>query len=503
MADNKDESGKGNARPGETPAGKRPYATIDLEATEIGARGGPSSTDEAKPNAPGSAARPQTQSSTSGAKGLEAESLTGAGRVKEAAREAVARLSSLTTRARSAPFLTHLAAGATGAVIVLIATYLPTPDRAPAPRLVPEVGELTRRLSDLESVLGTRPGAAGLRARVDEVSRNLGALGNAQAKLARDAKDLEGRIGSGQDAPMELAGRIAKLEQAAAAPTPGDQTGQLPPSTALSTRLAELEKAAREGNDAAKSATARVVGELAAVRTEAGRLAQRIDGLKGEVEERMKAAAKAADFAPLAQRLAALERDLQGFEKNEADRRADAGRVVLALELAALRRAVDRGDSYATELAAVKKMAGDSLNLTALERHMREGVAPVRELEKSFRQVADAMLDAEVERPDATLLDRLISGARSIVRVRKAGHAADDVSAEAVVGRIETALKEGRLTEVVANAKTLPPKAALAGEDWIKRLEARQSVDQAMGDVEAALKTSLGIPRASGAEPQR
>jgi hypothetical protein len=503
MADNKDETGKGTARPGETPAGKRPYATIDLKATEVGGQGGPSSSGEAKPNAPGSAVKPESPSSMSGAKGLGGKPPAGAGRIKEAAGAAVARLSSLAARARSAPFLTHVAAGATGAVIVVIATYALPPDRAPVPRLAPEVGELTRRLSDLEGVLGTRPGAAGLRARVDELSRNLSALGNAQAKLARDTKDLEGRVGSGQDAPTELAGRIAKLEQAAAAPAPGDQTGQIPPSAAFSARLAELEKAAREGNDAAKSAAARAAGELAAVRTEAGRLAQRIDGLRGEVEERMKGAAKAADFAPLAQRLAALERDLQGLEKNEADRRADAGRIVLALELAALRRAVDRGDSYAAELAAVKKVAGDTVNLTALERHMREGVTPIRELEKSFRHVANAMLDAEAERTDATLVDRLIAGARSIVRVRKAGHAADDVSAEAVVARMETALKEGRLSEVIANAKTLPPKAALVGEDWVKRLDARQSVDQAMADVEAALKSSLGIPRAGGAEPQR
>ena len=36
MANPKDETGKGPARPGDTAAGRRPYATLDLQATEVG-----------------------------------------------------------------------------------------------------------------------------------------------------------------------------------------------------------------------------------------------------------------------------------------------------------------------------------------------------------------------------------------------------------------------------------------------------------------------------------
>ena len=47
-----------------------------------------------------------------------------------------------------------------------------------------------RRVADLEGGLGTRPGA-GLRARVEEMGRSIGALGETQAKLARDTKALD------------------------------------------------------------------------------------------------------------------------------------------------------------------------------------------------------------------------------------------------------------------------------------------------------------------------
>jgi hypothetical protein len=267
----------------------------------------------------------------------------------------------------------------------------------------------------------------------------------------------------------------------------------------LSGKLAELERIARNANELARSGSARFEGELSALRTDAGRLAQRLDTLKGEVEERLKGTAKAADLASLSTGLASLERDVQTFLKGEADRTAsataNATQMLVALELANLKRAIDRGERYAEELARAKKLGGFTLNFAALERYMNEGAAAPPELAKSFRKVANAMLDAEAEPADATLMDRLLSGARSIVRVRKAGHAADDASLEAIIGRMEAAVKDGRLAEVLANAKKLPPKAALAGEDWVKKVEARQAVEQAMVEVEAQLKASLGGPQ--------
>lgn len=500
MANNKEEAGKGTPRPGEMPAAKRPYATIDLRASEVEGRDPPAGTGASKPvaSAPGqekSAAKPDSKpdskpsdpkAKTTGADPKEGKAPTG--------------LPSLATRRRAARLITHLAAGAVGAILVLAAVRLITPDQPPPVR-APEVNDLQRRLADIESVLGTRPNA-GLRARLDEMGRSLSTLGEAQAKLSRDTKTLESKVGSGQEIPQELVGRLARLEEMLSSAPAGDPSAQSPQLTALAARLAELQKAAKEAGDAARSGITRFDSELSAVRTEAGRLAQRLDGLKGEVEERLKGAARSADLGALTTGLGALERELQAFLKGEAQRGANASRIVLTLELANLKRAIDRGEAYGEELARVKKVAG-TLNLTGLERYMLEGVQTPAELAKSFRKAANAMLDAEDERADATLVDRLLAGARGIVRVRKAGHAADDTSAEAVVGRMEAALTDGRLSEVLANARKLPPKAALAGEDWVKKVEARQAVEQALADVEAALKASLGPGPAAGTDVRR
>jgi hypothetical protein len=500
MANNKEEAGKGTPRPGDSPGGKRTYATIDLTASEVEGRAKP---PPAAASAASASAAAETRSDAKSA-GPQPKSAGPAHPGPEGGARLAGGLASLGARMSSAPWLSHLAAGALGAIVVLIMAQLLTADRPPAQSQ--EVDALTRRIADLEGALGTRPGA-GLRARVEEMARSIGALGETQARLARETKAIDAKVGTTPGFPPELMARLAKLEEALGAAAAADPAAQSPQGAVLSGRLAELEKAARNATDLARSGIARFDGELAALRTDAGRLAQRLDTLKGEVEERLKGAAKAADVAPLSTSLTSLEREVQTFLKSEADRTANANanatQMLVALELANLKRAIDRGDSYAEELARAKKLGGFTLNFTALERYMNEGAATPQELAKSFRKVADAMLDAEAEPAGATLLDRLLAGARSIVRVRKSGHAADDTSLEAIIGRMESAIKDGRLAEVLANAKKLPPKAALAGEDWIKKVEARQAVEQAMAEVEAQLKSSLGGPKSVAPEGKR
>ena len=49
MANNREEAGKGTPRPGEMPASRRPYATIDARATEIEGPDAPVGMGGAKP----------------------------------------------------------------------------------------------------------------------------------------------------------------------------------------------------------------------------------------------------------------------------------------------------------------------------------------------------------------------------------------------------------------------------------------------------------------------
>jgi hypothetical protein len=85
------------------------------------------------------------------------------------------------------------------------------------------------------------------------------------------------------------------------------------------------------------------------------------------------------------------------------------------------------------------------------------------------------------------------------VRVRRTDLADTDLSAEAIAARMEKALKDGRLGDVLSEASTLSPKAKDAAQPFLERVSARASVDKALASLEDQLKTSLtGTP----GEPQ-
>jgi hypothetical protein len=468
MANPKDESAKGAPRPGDTAAGRRPHATLDLQATEVGQSA--KAETKAESATGGESPKPASDEADSGP--------SFADRMRAAAAQAAA----LAPHFRPGPTLSHLGAGALGALIVVLAATLfqsfQTP-QTPDPQRAIELRAVARRIADAEAVLGVRPGdTSGLVAKTEALSRSVRDLSEAQAQLASNTKTLEDKIGGAQGAPEDLVARVAKLEQAQSAQSAGTS------------------------GEAAKATAA----ELASIRTEAGRISQRLDSLKGEIDERLRGAARSTDIAPLQARLAAIDKDLQTISKSEADRSTNTTRVLLSLELAGLKRVMDRGEPFVVELGAVKKASSDKpdlkLNLAPLERHMRDGVPTLADLTKSFRKVSNAMLDSESEPADASIVDRLLSGARSIVRVRKAGPSADDTSLDATIARMDAALKEGRLAEVLEQGKKLPPKASLVAEDWLKQVEARQAVDQAMADIEGQLKSSLAGNRPAG-EPTR
>jgi hypothetical protein len=474
MTDKTDETGKGPYRPGEAP--KRPYATIDLQATEIGGQ--------------------RSQAGTAG----DARSETKGGTPRLPIADALARAwtafaGALRTAwgvglrlARNHAFLSHAAAGVAGAALTLALTALLG--------LIGPGGErdLAKRLATVEKALQQRPAlpgdvAARLAGADARFARLEGQLQAAQTKLSADAKAIEARI-----AASDMTERTAQLEAALASLT-ADKPG--------SARLADVEKLLGEASEA-KAASVRMDQDVARLRGELQSLRQNLDALKGAMEEQLKHAAKAGDIAPAMAKLAAFERALQGVLKTESARAAGAQQLLLALEVSNLRRALDRGDSYAHELDAVRKVAAGSIDLAALDRDSRTGVPTLGVLTLEFRRTANAAVDAERERPDASVLDRLMSGARSIVRWRRASYDADDASAEAVLSRMESALKEGNPGEVLAQGRRLPPKAARAAEDWLRRLEARTAADRAIADIEAALKASLaGGPPSAAPEATR
>ncbi len=551
---NTDDPARDKPRPAEANPIKKPHATLDLKATEIASKDAdpPAFASASKPAEAGRAADTAAKSFTpAGAT---------AGATKAPPPPLAAARPSAKPPRRGGVLSHLAAGLVGGLLVLLgaesLVPWLGLPDgflQSGAADVQKRLGaleaqsrgaalaELTQKLAQSDSRLS----------RVEEQASSLPQLAQASIRLVAETKALQEKIE--QNSGAEALTRLAKLEDMLAmlsSASQNDPPGRLPQLVALSVRIKELEGSiathsaalrrdltaaletrtsqAAEAGEVARTATQRIDRDLSAVKTDSALLIQRmealkadsdrvvqtlrvvqqetgairsgLDGLKGDVESGLKTMARPNDvtaaLSPLTTRLAALETSLQAVVKSEDDRRANTERIVLSLELANLKRVLDRGQRYDAELAEVKKAAGSKVDLAPLERYKAQGVPTMADLGRDFRAITNAILDADTEPADGNVVDRLLAGAKSIVRIRKVDHRAGDKSAEAVVGRMEAALKEGRLAVVIEEAKLLAPRSAAGALDWLDRVEARNSVDRAIATIEAQLKTSL-----SGATP--
>lgn len=461
---------------------------------------------------------------------------------------------------RRGGFISHLATGIAGGLAALAAWHWGLPElteRGYLAALPPNGGDSTaisRRLDRLErspavdEVVTKLHNTETRLAEVEKAAAALTDIKETQSRFVAETKATLAAAASDQGAPDQierLATLEAKLKAMSEAGANDPNAGRTEQLAAVTGKVAELETnmtnqlgefrrsiagdvdariiaAAAAASEAAKSGTQRIDQELSVVKSDASRLEERLSTLKSEGDRASEAlrkieaelaalrashealtanVAKPSDIAtavnPVNAKLTELETNLHDVQEAEAERRANAERVVLSLELQNLKRALDRGQAYETELAEVEKAAGGKLDLTPLVKFKNQGVPTVADLNRNFRPSANAIIDAEAEPDDGSVVDRLIAGAKSVVRVRKVNHDAADKSAEAIAARMEGAMKEGRLADVIAEADELSPKAKEAAQPFLDKVSARATVDKAIASLEEQLKSSLsGDPTA-------
>jgi hypothetical protein len=462
----------------------------------------------------------------------------------------------------SGGFFSHLAAGIVGGALVYAgAAYLGL-----APSKGDETAQLQTRIAALESALKQGSDVEALSAKVgdaesrlaklDELTQTMTQLRDAQGTLQAETKALT-EAAQRSDAAVE-AERIAKLEEQLkliASASEGAQ-GNVPQLAAISGKISDLEsslngqmadlrksfpadvadrissvhetsEAARsaaqrldrelsqvrmdlargaQASDTTKASTDRLTAALEATKEETAKLSNSVGELRSFVNSQIKAFAKPEDVTaavnPVNAKLAEVEQSVKGVVSSEQTRRENAERIVLSLELSNLKRALDRGTGYGAELEEVRKASNGKIDLGPLDRFKDTGVSTPAQLKAEFRPLINAVLDADVDPADGSVIDRLLSGAKSVVRVRKVNPDSNDTSTEAIVSRIETALNEGRLGDALALAKSLPQRSRAPLDDWIIKVTARDTVDQAIAGVETTLKASLsGSAQAAPATP--
>lgn len=222
------------------------------------------------------------------------------------------------------------------------------------------------------------------------------------------------------------------------------------PDASLANRIAALETSTRSQTGAASEQA------LAALRSE-------VDRLRATVQS-----TASAD--------ATLTRRMDQAEAKINDRGPEQ-QVARAVAAAALKAAIDRGGQFQTELQTFATVAGDDPAVAGLRTFAANGVPSRAELQRDFPRVADAMLEATVQAdPNEGVMGRLMSSAMSVVKVRRVGDVRGDTP-EAIVARMEEALRSGNLQASADQWNTLPEPAKAASQSFKQRLDARIQVE--------------------------
>ena len=174
---------------------------------------------------------------------------------------------------------------------------------------------------------------------------------------------------------------------------------------------------------------------------------------------------------------------------------SDSTVAARAIAIVALRRAVDEGVPFTTDLdlAAALGLAAD--DVAALRPFAAKGVTTREALAAKFAAVGDAIVSATTGAdPNAGFFERLVAGIGSLVTVRPAGPVEGSDPA-AIVSRMRAAVEAGDLRTALSERGGLPAAGQEASADWAAGASDRVAIDALI------VKIAEGIAPAGGNGP--
>jgi len=216
-------------------------------------------------------------------------------------------------------------------------------------------------------------------------------------------------------------------------------------------------------------------------------LAKRVDGLESKIAEAPTREAIAelgaridAAVKPLDEKIAALDAALKARPVGDP-----AARLVTAF--AAIDQAVAAGRPFPTELAAAKAAGGD---VAPLEPYAAGGAPTKAALGAELRDVM-AKLPPLKPAADASVFDRLVASAGSVVKVTPATAPAGSSPAD-VRARLAAKASAGDVEGALADIEALDPDAKAATAAWADKAKARLAADEALATARTAALARLG-----------
>lgn len=345
-------------------------------------------------------------------------------------------------------------AGVAGGIVALILLIVlqaiglvPSPGRSTAAAAADQakaateaVAALDRRLSAVEMITQTLPSKSAvdtLNGQVAQLQKQMGALAT-----RGDLTIVENKL-------------TALTKKVDALP-PGATHDEL---AALAERVAGLEAGGTAGSGG--------VGSDAAVA-----LSHRIDTVQ-------------TGLNALGERIAALEGKLSAGP-------ADSTLAARAIAIVALRRAIDEGAPFVTDLDLAAALGLPAEDVAQLKPFADQGVVTKATLAAQFADVGDAILQASAKaNPNAGFFERLMAGIGSLVTVRPTGPVEGNDPA-AIVSRMRAAVAAGDFATALTERDGLPETGKAASADWATSADNRVAIDALIAKIAESIKPPGG-----------
>jgi hypothetical protein len=284
----------------------------------------------------------------------------------------------------------------------------------------------------------------------------------------------------------ELQDRTALLESSVRAARPAPASGYPAPSQGpeglneVRSRLDGMVNAGRELDRAVQALSEKIQ----ALESQAGGGGPSKSDVRGEI---------AAQTAPLGQRLASAERELEALMRAQNERQADSRTAALTLALTNLKRAISDGRPFAGELAAAETLSAAKLPISQLSPYKDAGVSSLAELQSEFADASQKTIEKYHGGKANGFVGEVLSRAKSAIQIRPPDSTGSTV--EAILGRMSAALKSGDLKGALLQGAALedPPQEM---KDWLGRAQARAAADEAVRKTDQELLATLTKPTA-------
>lgn len=299
---------------------------------------------------------------------------------------------------------------------------------------------------------------------VEALNSRIEAVEQAVANLQEAVSSGE----AGENAGLEaLKARVQELETAASSPA-GSGAGEADPAIQEALSALEERVSALPENAVSADQVEALQQELAALREAANAAQQAASGNSEQLQS-------------VAGRLDELAQQVEAEDEGP--------KLALVVAASALKSAVERGTPFASELETFTAIAPDAPGLEPLQPYAEQGIPTREELAEAAPLVATRLAALEnAAPPDAGIVDRLMSSAKSVVSVRPVGEVEGE-SISAIAARMEAAVLGGNYEKALAEYESLPPEAKERASAFAEKLRARQAADEILEDaLSSALK---------------